>query len=279
MIEIHIAVFLFGLAGLFGKFLSASPLIIVFGRVSLATLALLITIKISKLTISLLKSYLFLVFSLGILLSIHWLSFFHSIQISTVAIGLISYSSFPVFTVFLEPLFFKEKLDKINIIIAIIAFSGVVLLVPEFEIKNRITQGVIFGLLSGITFSVLSIFNRKLTNRFSSLLIAFYEDLSASIFLFPFMFLIELKPLALKDLALLSFLGVFCTAIAHTLFIKGMRRVKAQVASIIATLEPVYGIILAVILLKEIPSLRTISGGILIVLSALFVTSRKGKCG
>ncbi len=93
------------------------------------------------------------------------------------------------------------------------------------------------------------------------------------------MFLIELKPLALKDLALLSFLGVFCTAIAHTLFIKGMRRVKAQVASIIATLEPVYGIILAVILLKEIPSLRTISGGILIVLSALFVTSRKGKCG
>lgn len=275
MIEIHVAVFLFGIAGLFGKFLFLSPLPIVFGRVIIASFALFITLKILKISLFPENFPLFPLFVLGFILSLHWITFFHSIQISTVAIGLLSYSSFPIFTVFLEPLFFKEKLIKVNLLLSILAFSGIWILIPEMEIKNRVTQGVIFGLISGLTFSILSIFNRKLSQKYSSLLITFYEDISASLLLFPFLFFRKSEFIGVREVALLGFLGVFCTALAHTLFVKGMRHVKAQIASIIATLEPVYGILLASVLLKEIPSLRTICGGTLILLATIIVSAKK----
>lgn len=275
MLEIHLAVFLFGLAGLFGKLLLLSPFLIVFGRVLLASLTLFLTLKILKIPFLPEKIPLLSLFFLGFILAIHWVTFFHSIQISTVAIGLLSYSSFPIFTVFLEPLFFKEKLIKGNLLLSIIAFSGIVILIPELEIKNKVTQGILFGLISGFTFSILSILNRKFSQKYSSLLITFFEVVSATLFLSPFLFLKKLEFSGFKDLILLVFLGVFCTALAHTLFVKGMRQVKAQTASIIATLEPVYGIILALIFLKEIPSIRTIFGGILIIGATVAVSAKK----
>jgi len=275
LLEIHLAVFLFGLSGLFGKLLHLSPFLIVFGRVLLASLTLFLTLKILKIPFLPEKIPVPSLFFLGLILSIHWVTFFHSIQISTVAIGLLSYSSFPMFTVFLEPLFFKEKFIKTNFLLSIIAFSGIVVLIPEIEIKNKVTQGILFGLLSGFTFSVLSILNRKFSQKYPSLLITFYEFISATLFLSPFLFLKKLEFSGFKDLIFLVFLGVFCTALAHTLFVKGMRQVKAQTASIIATLEPVYGIILALLFLKEIPSVRTIFGGILIIGATVAVSAKK----
>lgn len=275
MLEVHIAVFLFGLAGLFGKFLSLSPFIIVLGRVTIATISIFTILKLLKIKLFLKGIPLFSLLSLGFILSIHWVSFFHSIQISTVAIGLLSYSSFPVFTVFLEPVFFREKFVKKNFLLSIITFIGIVILIPEMEIKNKVTQGILFGIIAGLTFSILTIFNRKLSQRFPSLLIAFYEDFFASFFLLPFIFFTNSFLIGIKEIILLIFLGLFCTAIAHTLFIKGMKRVKAQIASIIATLEPVYGIILAIIFLREIPALRTIIGGLLIIIATIFVSFEK----
>ncbi|MGQ9618981.1 MAG: DMT family transporter, partial [Candidatus Aminicenantia bacterium] len=142
-------------------------------------------------------------------------------------------------------------------------------------IKKNITHGVIFCLLSGLTFSILSIFNRKLSKNHSSLLIAFYEDFFASLFLLPFFLLLKAKISSLYELTLLAILGIFCTAIAHSLFIKGMCYVQAQIASIVATLEPVYGIFLAFILVKETPSVRTLIGGLIIIFSAIGVSLRK----
>ncbi len=275
MLGIHTAVFLFGVAGLFGKLLSLPSLAIVFGRVFLASLALFLALKILKIPLLPEKIPVLFLSFLGFVLAIHWVTFFHSIQISTVAIGLLSYSSFPIFTVFLEPLFFKEKLIKTNLFLSIVAFFGIAILIPEMEIKNKVTQGILVGLVSGFTFSVLSIFNRKFSQKYSSLLITFYECLSATLFLSPFIFLTKSEFFSFRDIILLLFLGIICTALAHTLFIKGMRHVKAQTASIIATLEPVYGILLAFLLLREIPAIRTIFGGILIIGATIAVTARK----
>ncbi len=275
MIEIHIAVFLFGLAGLFGKFISLSPIIIVFGRVILASVALFLTLKFLKISLFPDGIPFLLLFLLGSILATHWATFFRSIQISTVAIGLLSYSSFPIFTVLLEPLFFREKFSKTNFLLSVLAFSGIGILIPELEIKNKVTQGIILGLISGLTFSILSIFNRKLSQKYSSLLITFYEDWSASLILFPIVIFQKSVIISRQEILLLVFLGIFCTALAHTLFVKGMRNVKTQIASIIATLEPVYGILLAFILLREIPSLRTILGGTLIMGATIIVSARK----
>ncbi|HGY11058.1 MAG TPA: EamA family transporter, partial [Desulfobacterales bacterium] len=127
VIQIHIAVFLFGFAGLFGKFLSCSPLYIVFGRTFFAFIALFFYAKFVskiKLSISSKSSGLFFILQ-GILLAVHWWSFFLSIQISSVAVGLVTFSTFPLFVTFMEPLFFKEKLEIKNIILAAVVFIGI----------------------------------------------------------------------------------------------------------------------------------------------------------
>ncbi|MCP2605029.1 DMT family transporter [Candidatus Aminicenantes bacterium AH-873-B07] len=275
LLEIHFAVLLFGLAGLFGKLITLSPIIIVFGRVIFASIALGFFLLVigQKIRISLKREY-FLLGILGIILSFHWISFFQSIKVSTVAIGLLSYSSFPIFTAFLEPLILREKFDLKDLFISIIAFAGIFIIIPEFEIANKVTQGVLWGLASGLSFSFLSIINRNLSQKYSSLIIAFFQDSIAAILLFPaFLFL---KPIIdFKNFFWLVILGVVCTALSHTLFIKGMRYIKARSASIISTFEPIYGIILAILFLKEIPDLRTFLGGLLIISAVLVVTARR----
>jgi drug/metabolite transporter (DMT)-like permease len=270
--EIHIAVVLFGLAGLFGKWLLLSPFIIVLGRVLFASLFLLLLFPFTKqnLRISQSKDYA-LLFLMGFILAVHWVTFFQSIQISTVAVGLLSYSSFPVFTAFLEPLFFRERIKISTVFFALTCLFGIFLIIPRFDLSNSVYRGVLWGLLSGITFSILTILNRKLSQKYSSLLITFYQDFSATLFLLPFYFVFQ-PHLQTDEIFLLVILGIFCTAGSHSLFIKGMRYVPAQTAAIISSLEPVYGIVLALIFLKEIPSPRTILGGIIILATILIVT-------
>jgi len=274
LLEIHLAVLLFGLAGLFGKWLVLSPVIIVLGRVFFASITLVLIFLFTKRSLRIYprKNY-FLFFFLGFILSIHWIAFFKSIQVSTVAVGLLSYSIFPIFTAFLEPLFFKEKLVKLNIAFAFLCLFGVYLIIPRFELSNSIYQGVLWGLLSAMTFALLVILNRYLAQKYSSLVITFYQDFFATLLLFPAIFFIQ-SEFKLKNILLLIILGVLCTAGAHSLFIKGMKYIKAQTASIIGSLEPVYGIILAFALLGEIPARRTIWGGIVILGAVFIVTLR-----
>ncbi len=274
--EIHVAVLLFGLAGLFGKWLLISPTLIVLGRVFFASLTLGLILWISRESISLAPSkiYVYLLL-LGVLLSVHWITFFQSIQVSTVAVGLLSFSCYPVLTAFLEPLFFRERLIKVNIFFALLCILGIFLIIPRFKLENSIYQGVLWGAFSGVTFAVLTVLNRKFSQQYSSLVIAFFQDLFATVFLLPFFFILKAE-LSAKDLILLGLLGVFCTAGAHTLFIKGMKHIQAQTASIIHSLEPVYGIILAFLLLHEVPPSRTILGGTVVLVAAIAATISSG---
>ncbi len=270
--QIHLAVLFFGLAGVFGKLISLSPTLIVFGRVLFAAPALLALTRIRGLNLRPASAGHCLLLPLfGLVLAVHWITFFKSIQVSTVAVGLLSYSTFPVFAALLEPLFFDERIGVSDIVVAIIAFLGASLVVPKFEFGNEITQGVAWGLISGFTFALLSILNRRYVQAYPATVLALYEDAAAAVLLIPFLFLAEFS-LHIRDLLFLAVLGVVCTAAAHSLFISGMKRLRARSASVIATLEPVYGIILAVILLGELPTARTVLGGIVILGAALFAT-------
>jgi drug/metabolite transporter (DMT)-like permease len=276
LLEIHLATVLFGLAGLFGKWIALSPFLIVLGRVLFASLALGILLLAMKQSLrEILQKAFFLLIFLGAVLAVHWVTFFKSIQISSVAIGLLSYSCFPVFTVLLEPLLFRERMDKINLIFAGLCLLGVFLIIPRFDPADFVYQGVLWGLFSGLTFAVLALFNRRLSQKHSSRAIAFFEDLFAALFLLPFFFIYR-SPISAKNLFLLIILGVICTAGSHTLFIKGMRFVRAQTASIISSLEPVYGIVLAFFLLHEVLALKTLFGGLIILSAVILVSLREG---
>lgn len=271
LLQVHAAVFLFGLAGLFGKFLSCSPVFIVLGRTVFASISLFVyrrLISRSRLG-GPEKSSLFFLALQGALLAVHWVTFFVSIQISSVAVGLVSFSSFPLFVTFMEPFWFKEPLKKWDVATSLAVFTGILLVVPKLDLSNPITLGAFFGILSGFTFAVLGLLNRKNAGCFDPVTVAFFQNLFAAAILLPFALLFPLEPPVLADLPGLIFLGVFCTALAHTLFIRSLTAIRTQTASIIAGLEPVYGIILAFFLVHEIPSLRTILGGMIIIGTSL----------
>jgi drug/metabolite transporter (DMT)-like permease len=277
LVEIHLAVFLFGFPGLFGKWIPLSPPLLVLGRVVFASLALGLVLGLRRQSLKIAPARDVALLALcGLVLAVHWTMFFRSVQVSTVAVGLLSYSSFPVFTAFLEPLVFREPWDPWSLVFALLSLAGVCLIVPGYDLTNPVLQGVLWGLGAGLSFSFLALLNRKLARRHSSLTVAFYQDLFAVAFLSPFAVLADFK-LTVRTLWLLALLGVFGTAAAHTLFIKGMTYVRARTASIISSLEPVYGIVLALVFLKESPSLRTASGGALILAAALIVTARAGR--
>ncbi|MCR4410479.1 MAG: DMT family transporter [Candidatus Saccharicenans sp.] len=274
LLLVNLAVLFFGFPGVIGKVLPLSPVQLTWLRVFLASLALLVILLLQKvkLIISGAKPRLLLL-AAGFLLAFHWTAFFRSVQVSTVAVGLLSYSTFPVFTVFLEPWLLRTKFRGSYLYFAVICFLGVGLMVPEFSLSNRIFQGVAWGILSGLSFALLAIINRMLSPGHSSLVLAFYQDSLAMIFLLP-LFLGQPGPLPLGTVnaGLILFLGLVCTAGAHTIFIRGLRFIEARLSSLISSLEPVYGIIFGYLFLGELPGLRTVAGGLLILASVAIIS-------
>ncbi len=274
LLEIHLAVFLFGFPGLFGKWLALSPVLIVFGRVLFASLTLAAVMALGGRSFRVSpRRDVVLLLACGFVLAAHWTMFFKSVQVSSVAVGLLAYSSFPVFTAFLEPLLTRERWDPASLVYALLCVLGIGLIVPGFDPSDAVVRGVLWGLGAGLSFSLLSVLNRILASRHSSLAVAFHQDLFAALFLLPVVFRTGL-PFSGRDWVLVAVLGVFCTAAAHTLFIDGMKRVGARTASVLSSLEPVYGILLALVFLKESPSLRTVSGGAVVLAAALAATVR-----
>ncbi len=276
LFQLHFAVLLFGLAGLFGKWIDLPPAMITWGRCIFAFAVLSLLILLSKERFALKeKKHYFVFVCMGLILALHWWSFFYSIQISTVAIGLLTFSTFPVFAVFFEPVFFKEKIRLVDIAVAFITFAGIALVVPGFNINDPVTQGVLLGILSGLSFAILQIMNRKYVIHYPGKLIAFYQTGIASIVLLSMVSFGQGGEFSMQNILLLIILGVLCTALAHSFFIEGLKHVTVQTASIIASLEPVYGIIAAALLLHEIPSLKIIIGGIIILSMAVLVSLRR----
>ena len=263
---------LFGVAGLFGKLLHLQPAMIVFGRTLFASLFLIVVLRVLKTDLRVKSGkHLFGFVCMGAILAVHWTSFFYSVQISTVAIALLTYSSFPIFVTFLEPFAFGERMRLLDIVVSLVVFIGLVMIIPEFNLANNLTLGVIWGTFAGFTFAVLSILNRMFVAEYSALTVTLYQDGFACLMLLPFIGG-SIFTLSVGEWSWLILLGVVFTALAHSLFIWGMRVVKAQLAGMIACLEPVYGILFALVLLQEIPSTREIMGGAVIIGSIVYAT-------
>jgi drug/metabolite transporter (DMT)-like permease len=212
----------------------------------------------------------------GVVLAVHWLSFFAAIQVSTVAVGLLGFASFPLFTLLAERVFLARRLRRREGVTAALVTLGLIMLVPELSFHNPTVQGLAWGVLSGFTFALLAVMNRRWVGSRTPTDIAFWQNLLAALALAPFAWAAPwaIGTIGGREVMLLIVLGLFCTALAHTLFISGLRVATAHTASVIAALEPVYGIVLALLLLDEVPAPRTIAGGVLIVTAAVIATRR-----
>lgn len=265
LLSVHIAVLGFGLSGLFAKLVNQPAIVIAWGRVIFSSLFLFILLKARRQSVTLKcqKDYLLLA-AAGILLAVHWTTFMQSIQVSTVAIGTLTFSTYPLFVTFLEPYLYHEKLKKSDVVCALIMLTGVVLIVPEFHINNSMTQGVIWGMIGSLTYGLLSLMNRRFSSLYPAPLVSLYEQGTAAVVLFPALFIL-LPVFSARDIAGLMVLGIAFTAGSHSLFINGLKHVKVQTAGIISSLESVYGILAALVILHEIPGGRELAGGVIIL--------------
>ena len=272
LVLIHAAVLLFGFAGLFGKWLALPPVAIVLGRTIVAALAL----AALALARGRAAGPTRLLAANGVVLAIHWTAFFEAIAASSVAIGLVGYATFPLFVLALERWLLGRRWSGAEAATAALVATGLVVLVPSLDPGDATLRGLAWGVLSGFTFAVLAVRSRALAQTHLPLDVALWQNAFAALVLLPVAWLgpDALPALTARDVALVLVLGLACTALAHTLFIASVRRLSAHTASIVAALEPVYGTALALVLLREVPTGRTLVGGALIMIAALLATRR-----
>lgn len=270
ILYLHIAVMLFGLAGVAAQFVEIPAVLVALGRVICSSILLFViaVLKKDRLKLDSKRDYIMIVLT-GAVMGAHWTTFFQSIQVSTVAIGTITFSTFPLFLTFIEPVLFHEKLKKQSIVSAIVLFIGVLITIPEFSMANHTTIGIIWGMLSSFTYAILTLANRYFSARYAARTVCLYEQGSAAVVLLPALFLVEAS-WRIQDIAGVAFVGFICTAFAHSLYISAQKSVRAQTAGIVSGMETVYGIVYALLFLGEIPSVRELIGGAVILSVAMY---------
>lgn len=271
LIGLHIGALAFGLTGVFGKLALAAPLVIVFGRALFAVVSLLpLAWRYRRPRLR----QLLLLAGGGLLLGGHWLTFFHAVKLSGVAVATLGFASFPAFTVLLEGLLFRERIRGMEWLTLLLVSAGLVLVTPHFQLASTQTTGLLWAVLSGLLFALLSVANRASVRGIHPFQAALWQNLTIALCLLPlaWQLLPQVRPL---DWLWLGLLGVFCTAIAHSLFVASLSVLKARNAALIFALEPVYGIAVAWWLFDEQPTLRMAAGGLLILLAIALSARQK----
>lgn len=277
ILHLHIAVMLFGLAGVVGQFVEVPSVMVAMGRVICSSILLFVIAKVKQDSLKLdSKRDYFGIVATGVVLAIHWTTFFQSIQVSSVAIGTITFSTFPLFLTFLEPIVYREKLRLNSVISAVILLLGVAITIPEFSMENQVTLGVIWGMISSLTYAVITLANRYFSKKYEGRIVSFYEQGSAAVVLLPAIFLVP-TVWRTQDIVGVVIVGCVCTAFAYSLYVSAQKKVKAQTAGIISGMETVYGIVYALLFLREIPTGRETLGGIVILGVALYTSLQNNK--
>ena len=274
---LNLAVMMFGIAGVIGQYVEVPSVMVALGRVICSSVILfLITVfKKESLKLEKKKDYI-LIICTGAVLALHWTSFFQSIQVSSVAIGTITFSTFPLFLTFLEPLVYHEKLCGKSIVSAIVLLLGVIITIPEFSIENQVTVGIIWGMVSSLTYAVITLANRYFSGKYQGRIVSLYEQGTAAIVLLPTLFFVKATWRS-QDIIGVALIGCICTAFAYSLYISAQKKVKAQTAGLISGMETVYGILYAFILLGEVPTVREIIGGVVILSVGLYSSLKPDK--
>ncbi|WP_407316747.1 DMT family transporter [Pseudomonas sp. nanlin1] len=271
---LHIGALFFGLAGVLGKLIDATAVVIVFGRAGFAVLALALFAWAARsrpwLPLSR-RSWAGLVFC-GVLLCAHWVSFFLAVKVAGVAIATLGFASFPAFTVALEGLLFRERIRPGEAVLVAVVSVGLLLVTPAFDLASHATLGLLWGIASGLLFALLSLANRAAAPQVPAVQAALCQNAVVALCLLPFAAQ-QLPLLGVADWGWIAVLGVFCTGLAHCLFVASLGVVKARSAALVFALEPVYGIALAWLIFAETPTLRMLLGGLLI-LAAIIASSR-----
>jgi len=277
LIAIHSAALIFGLTALFSKLIDLTALEITFLRSIFAAMviAAILLWQRESLRLSQSTDYKIAVL-LGVLLAVHWVTYFHAMQISTIAVGVIALYTFPVITVFLEPMFSGESPHIKDIFSALAVLFGIYLLVPEFSLNNQITQGILWGIFSAFCFSLRNIIQGNYFKGNSARHSFLYQTLVTFVVLIPFS--VQIVPeVTNAQWGQLILLGLLFTALPHTLFAFSLIKLKTKTVSLVSCIQVVYASIFAALILGEQPEVSTFVGGLIVISVAMYESFSTGK--
>lgn len=277
--QIHLAVLLAGGTGLFAKLVTVSPAVMTCARTLFGCATLGAVAGLMRMSLRLPDGRtLAALAGSGVILAFHWFAFFQSIRISTVAMGVLGIGSFPLFVTFLEPLVFRERLRRSDLISGFLVVAGLVLVAPALDFRNQQTLGLLWGVVAGLAYAVFSLMSRSAVRTLPALTAAFYQQLFAGLACLPFTWAIWGR-VSGHDWVYLVVLGVVFTGMSQWLFNLGLRHQSVQTLSVLLGLEPVYAIFLAWAILGEIPLARTLLGGAIICGAVVMTSLRPTRKG
>ena len=253
-VKLHVSVLLAGFTGLLAKLISLNEVMIVWYRMLFAFLIFVIMlIFMRKKPVENFKDALKII-GLGSLLTIHLIFFFGSMKYATLSIGVVCYSLVGFFTVLFEPLVLKTKFSFVELFYSLIAVFGIGLI---FNFDTSYRFGIVLGVISAGLFALYTLYNKIIQVGKSSRSMLFYELLGGTLFMalflpfyVPISHTVQLLPVGF-DWLWIILLAFFCTIFLYLLYIDVLKKLSAFTVSLAGNLEPVYGILLAVIFLGE----------------------------
>jgi len=273
---VAVAAVIWGSNGVVVNWVPVSPYVIAFFRVFFASLSLLPVLLLTqrRQMAEAAKAWRSLLV-LGALLSLGWGFLFQSMKLIAIANAVLLNYMAPVFVALLAPLLLKERIEKVTIPALVISMAGMIMISyqqnPEADSVNLL--GVVYGLVAGLAYAGFIILSKRTVGRFSSQAVAAYAYSAAVIFLSPSLIGAN-GSMNLASWVLLGVLGVFNTGFAVTLYLTGLRLVKAQKAVVFTYLEPVSSVVFGYLFLAQQPTLGMLIGGFLILLAGYIVASR-----
>jgi drug/metabolite transporter (DMT)-like permease len=277
LISLHFTVVLLGGTALFSRLipLSASDITLIRSVFACIALFAFLTLTKDKLSLRSRRDYL-IATGLGVLMALHWISYFAAMQYAGVSVGMIALFTFPVITVLIEPFFEKTGLVWQDIVSALTVIVGVYLIVPESSLENEVTLGVLIGIGSAILYAFRNIIHRKHFKQYSGAKAMAWQTLVIIAVLLPTISS-SISEATTRDWLMLLLLGTVFTALPHALIAATLRHLRAKTFSLIACMQPLYGVALAIIVLDESPTFRTLIGGVLITSASVYETLNTHK--
>jgi len=273
-LHLHFLVFIAGFTAILGKKISIGSTDLVWYRMLIAGFLMYAYIKFIKLKIKVDTKTKLKFFGAGIIIALHWITFFEAINQSNVSITLAMFSTGAFFASFIEPLIYKRRIIWYEIIFGIIVIIGV-FLITQSEIKY--INGIALGISSALLSTLFAVINGRFIEEHQATVISFYEFISGVAFLTIFIlifqdgFSLEFFSLSHLDWIYLFVLASVCTAYAFIGSVDVMRLISPYTVILTYNLEPIYGIALALLLFPEteIMSSQFYYGAILILITVL----------
>jgi drug/metabolite transporter (DMT)-like permease len=279
MLQLHAAVLLWGFTGVLGRAISLSAPVLVWYRMLLTALIMAVILTYRKQWVKIAGKDMKQLILVGCLMGLHWVAFYGSIKASNASIALVCLSTASVFTSLLDPFVNNSKYDFKEILLGLLALAGVYLI---YSFQQLYAWGILWGVIAAILSSVFTVLNKRIASKYPARTMVFYEMSTGWVLisiLLPLQFIYDPVTVMMPqgyDWIWLLILSLCCTVWAQSLALNALKHISSFTATLSVNLEPVYGIILAVIFFNENQELNTgfYAGMGLICLSVILQTLR-----